>query len=392
MLVGRDENGGIMVFMVVSLKKSIPFVIKSCPKTKIDGLWLFTQITESIETLSNSGFVVRCVVSDNHSINVNAFSILKNKYASNPSDLFISYPYVEKKIYVFYDSVHLLKNIRNNLLNAKRFIFPEFLFNSESFSIHVPGGEISWGLLYAVHDCDETLNANLRKAPKLTYSTLHPGNNVQLALNIFHETTVVAVKSYFPERSDAAQFLKLVGTWWTITNSSNRYTPNFLGNVIIVGDNKVEFLRCFASWLFSWKESSISCCENFTLTSQTSAALTCTLNASASLTEDLLNEGYEFVIPSRFSGYRQMSGGRFLVGLREVLNSEKIVLLKSLLKENICFWEEGVRNNISNDNIYNMETIKQHVTNMENEIQESVLSTESEEVAVYIYQDIFPKN
>ena len=34
MFVGRDENGefynGIMVFMVVSLKKSIPFVIKSC--------------------------------------------------------------------------------------------------------------------------------------------------------------------------------------------------------------------------------------------------------------------------------------------------------------------------------------------------------------------------
>ena len=38
MFVGRDENGkfynGIMVFMVVSLKKSIPFVIKSCPKRK----------------------------------------------------------------------------------------------------------------------------------------------------------------------------------------------------------------------------------------------------------------------------------------------------------------------------------------------------------------------
>ena len=230
-------------------------------------MWLFTEITESIETLSNSGFVVRGVVSVNHSINVNAFSILKNKCASNPSDLFISYPYVEK-----------------------RFMY----FNSESFSIHVPGGEISWSLLHAVHDCDESLNANLRKAPKLTYSPLHPGNNkqnVQLALNIFHESTVVSVKSYFPERSDAAQFLKLVGTWWTRTNSSNRYR-------CIVGHNKVEFLRCFASWLSSWKESSISC-EKFTLTSQTSATLTCILNAYASLTEDLLNEGYEFVIPSR---------------------------------------------------------------------------------------------
>ena len=96
MFIGKDENGefynGIMVFMVLSLKKSIPFVIKSCPKTKIDGTWLSSQITESIETLSNSGFVVRAVVSDNHSINVNALSVLKKEYVSNASDLFISHP------------------------------------------------------------------------------------------------------------------------------------------------------------------------------------------------------------------------------------------------------------------------------------------------------------
>ena len=171
------------------------------------------------------------MVSDNHSVNVNAFSVLKKEHASNPSDLFITYPSVEKKIYLFYDSVHLLKNIRNNLINTKRFIFPEFLFNSETLSIHVPCGEISWSLLHAVYDNDEKLNANLRKAPKLTYSTLHPGNNkqnVQLALNIFHETTVAAVKSYFPERTDAAQFLKLVGTWWSITNSKSRYSPELV--------------------------------------------------------------------------------------------------------------------------------------------------------------------
>ena len=405
--VGRDDSGdffnGIMVFMVVSLKKSIPFVIKSCPKTKINGTWLFSQISESIETLSSSGFIVRAVVSDNHPVNVNAFSVLKKEYASNPSALFIMYPSVEKRIYVLYDSVHLLKNIRNNLLNAKRFIFPEFMYSSETFSIHVPSGEISWSLLHCVHDNDEKLSGNLRKAPKLTYSTLHPGNNkqnVQLALNIFHETTIAAVKSYFPERIDAAQFLKLVGTWWTITNSKTRYSPNFLGNAIVLGDNKAEFLRCFADWLSTWKDNSIACCEKFTLTSQTSSALTCTLNASACLTEDLLNEGYEFVIPSRlqsdplerrFSAYRQMSGGRFLVGLREVINSEKIVLLKSLLKENICFWEENIGDLKTDEKIDHMEVIKQHVAGMENEIQEAVLSKESEEVAVYISGYIIKK-
>ena len=33
------------------------------------------------------------------------------------------------KIYLFFDSVHLMKNIRNNLLNNKMFLFPAFSFS-----------------------------------------------------------------------------------------------------------------------------------------------------------------------------------------------------------------------------------------------------------------------
>ena len=44
----------------------------------------------------------------------------------------------------------------------------------------------------------------------------------------------------------------------------------------------------------------------------------------------------------RFSQYRQMSGGRFLVSLCEVLNSERILQCRSLLKENVNIWEDDV--------------------------------------------------
>ena len=91
---------------------------------------LSNHIEESIETLHNAGCFVPGFVSDNYSVNVNAFSTLKRKFAPNKSidDLFI---YVQSnetllKTYLFYDSVHLIKNIRNNLLNAKIFIFPAF--------------------------------------------------------------------------------------------------------------------------------------------------------------------------------------------------------------------------------------------------------------------------
>ena len=37
-----------------------------------------------------------------------------------------------------------------------------------------------------------------------------------------------------------------------------------------------------------------------------------------------------------------MSDGRFLVILREVLNSERVLSCRLLIKENINFWEENI--------------------------------------------------
>ena len=60
------------------------------------------------------------------------------------------------------------------------------------------------------------------------------------------------------------------------------------------------------------------------------------------LIHDLLNEGYDYDLTSRFqsdplerhfSKYRQMNGGNFLLSLREVDNSEKILALRSRIKE-----------------------------------------------------------
>ena len=404
---GKDEDGdfynGIVVFMVVGLRKSIPYVIKTLPETKISGEWLKPQILESLCSLHNAGFYVRAVITDNHSVNVAAFSLLKKQFSPNNSDedMFIIHPSeITRKVYLFYDSVHLLKNIRNNLLNAKRFIFPPFLFQGFSEDINVNGGEISWHLLNCVYEMDNNLQANLRKAPKLNYETLHPGNkkqNVQLALNIFHETTTAAISSYFPDREDTVEFIRLINTWWNISNSKYKFdSHNRIKNGVVLGDKKTDFLRELADWFESWKNLQMPLSEKFTLTKQTCSALVTTLRATAALTDDLLGEGFEYVllvrfqsdpIERRFSIYRQMSGGRFLVSLREVMNSEKIILLKSLLKENVDFEAEDI-NDVPIDN---MEEITRNLKNMENEIQESALSQESEEVSVYITGYIIKK-
>ena len=60
--------------------------------------------------------------------------------------------------------------------------------------------------------------------------------NVPLALEVMHETAITAPRSYFPNRRDAANFLQMFNTWWTISNSEKGFSPD-----ILVGTKKVCF-------------------------------------------------------------------------------------------------------------------------------------------------------
>ena len=52
--------------------------------------------------------------------------------------------------------------------------------------------------------------------------------NVPLALEVMQEITITAARSYFPNRRDVANFLEMFNTWWTISNSKKRFSPNIL--------------------------------------------------------------------------------------------------------------------------------------------------------------------
>ena len=61
--VGGDEEGnlykGIVAFMVVGLKQSIPLVVWAIPEITFNGEWLCDKIASNIENLENAGFCVR---------------------------------------------------------------------------------------------------------------------------------------------------------------------------------------------------------------------------------------------------------------------------------------------------------------------------------------------
>ena len=257
--VGVDENGtlfkGIAVFMIVGLKKSVPIVVKAVPEVTINGKWLAEELSKCIASLASAGFRVRGIVLDNHSANVAAFrSLLQLHPSDNP--LNIKHPENLSKTYLFFDNVHLIKNIINNLLNARKFVFPSFSFCiKDQLVTSSSNGYISWRDLHEIYDEDMTNVANLRKAPKLTFKALHPGfnkQNVALALAIFDESTIAACKSYFPNRQDVSSFLSLINSCRTVVNSKTKFHPNSLGNAVVLNDGTLEFLESLATWFESW--------------------------------------------------------------------------------------------------------------------------------------------
>ena len=72
--VGVDEEG-IITFMAVGLKQSIPFV--AIPEVIFNGHWPVEKVSDNIDNLIEFGLYVRSKkVTVNHSANVNAFAAL----------------------------------------------------------------------------------------------------------------------------------------------------------------------------------------------------------------------------------------------------------------------------------------------------------------------------
>ena len=109
---------------------------------------------------------------------------------------------------------------------------------------------------------------------------------------------------------------------------------------------KMDFYKIFVGWIGLWCTS-----PSFKLTFQKKSALVLKIPAQADIFEKSIEFGCELVrttrfqsdpIEKRFSQHRKISDRRFLVRLREVLNSERILNCWSLIKENINFWEENI--------------------------------------------------
>ena len=85
---------------------------------------------------------------------------------------------------------------------------------------------------------------HVRKAAKISYQALHPGNNKQsVALSIFDPTTITAIRQYFPEDTTTSFFLNLIHNWWLVVDAKEIFHPDVIGSALIASDGKIKFLN-----------------------------------------------------------------------------------------------------------------------------------------------------
>ena len=104
---------------------------------------------------------MRGIVTYYHGANVAAFSILLCENYEDKYNFF-TYTGTKFKIYMWYVTVHLVKNIGNNLFTRKIFMLSAFNCNLNGISVVTKAGYITWDDLHKIYDIDLAMDRNLR--------------------------------------------------------------------------------------------------------------------------------------------------------------------------------------------------------------------------------------
>ncbi|GBL80019.1 hypothetical protein AVEN_29037-1 [Araneus ventricosus] len=285
----NSENAAtsVMTFMISSILSSYKDVVHILPISKITADALHTFIKQIVIGLEGIGFKVICVITDNNSINQKAMS----QFVSPSHSYSIVYPHpVDDKRPLFFmiDTVHLLKNIRNNWINQKNsdkcMFYPKFMETiSEKSS----------------KDCIKNVEDN-------NDNIIDSVDNIIDGCNRIRENNVYKKP---------------------LTSSET--------------DERYKFLDGFLNWLEDWKNMG---CKTGMLTKETHSALYMTTFALKEITKYCEEEfNMKYILPgkfqtdnleARFGLYQQMAGAQYHVSLRQVFESENKLRMHSILK--IC--------------------------------------------------------
>lgn len=357
----------IQAFMISSIFSHYKDIVGLFPISTLKHNLLLELTLEVLKNLTNIGYQVIAIISDNNSVNKKMFDLLcggrMNTYFFNPfSD-------EEQKIFVFFDTVHLFKSIRNIWFNQKdtfqTFYFPEIPDDMQKCQLF-PDPQMNELILHkaSVNDLkkiflEEERNI-IKLAPSLSRKVLYPSSierqNVKLCIRLFDNKNVTALEEVHKNNlhlvKGTVTFLNLISKWWKIVNVKSQFKGVRFRDTHYDAikspdcDKNIVFFKNFLRWLELWNDLTIpgepNTSRNGKLSTHTQFSLTHTCKAFIDMCNYLLIDlKFDYVLlgkfqtdnlEGRFGQYRLMSGGNYHISVTQVLESERKLKLLSFLK------------------------------------------------------------
>lgn len=335
----EEATKTLLTFMVKSVAGRYSDVVAMVPVTKISAKLIKKWFDPVLEGLTKVGFTVVAVCSDAHSANRRFFA---EELCDGKLKIWIPHPYKNgEKMFLLFDSVHIYKNLYNNLLNRHEFQCPNF-----------DGEKLSANFEHVKDLYQEELGKSVKFAHKLSDKVIAPKpierTKVELADRCFHESTIHALEWFAnngkPMWGETANFFKLVRRFWNAVNVKNPKLGIFKRDdsrrpITVNYQSQVEFLSAFLNWLEEWEQMAG---KRGGLSKETFCAIRQTTAGLIQLSNYLLEEKHlSYVLlglinsdplEKRFGWYRQLSGANYYLSLKQFLEAEKKIRLKCLVQ------------------------------------------------------------
>jgi hypothetical protein len=323
----------VLGFMVVSLFGGPKFLYRMLHVQGLTTDFLFEQTNCIISKIRHNGGNPVAIICDGNRVNQSFF---KKFDTINPWR-------TRDNIFLLFDFVHLLKNIRNNWITE----------TSKEIEFCVDGETkiAKWSDLETLHEKEK---GKLVKLSKLTEVSVFPQpierQKVSTCLKVFCDETYAALKVQ-PQISEqisncdgTATFISKFLEFWKIVNVKGPYEDTRFNDsdrkVICSADDKsLQTLLEMAEFAehISVKQGK----RAKQLTKDTGKCLAHTCRGLVYLSKHLLDTGHEYVLLGKattdplekeFSKLRQGSGGTYFVTVQQILEKVAIHKTKLLLK------------------------------------------------------------
>ena len=348
-LFGKAENNKNVLanaacgIMIKCLFGGPSFLFKMVPVRGMSAEFLFEQVEETLKLIKSVGGTAKVNVYDGNRTNQSLFKTF---------DTVMGKPWLTTDgMFLLYDYVHLMKNIRNNWLTEPSGEL-EFYHRGEKFTA-------KWSHLLDLQEREEKSRANdsgVRGMSRLNQVSVQPQpierQNVATCLRVFCDETISALRNH-PEMDSnevegTALFIDKVVTMWKILNvrSKNKDVRRMDPLVAVVespDDPRLTYLLEMAK-MFSDMEKSGKGKRSKQLTRDTSRSLVHTLKGIVELCKEQLSTTHRYVMLGEYSNdpieraygkLRQGSGGTYFLSVQQVMEKLDINKTKLLLRLNV---------------------------------------------------------